>query len=137
MAVKFGRTELEEKLKELFNVDEITPLMNIHINKYVLERRWSYLDIARALAYFVEIQNGELKPQMGLGIVPYVIDESRRYFKQLEEKTKTQRLESEKFKEHKSNSYDIKCNKIPKPEKRNRRPLIDIGSISLEENEDG
>ena len=136
MAVMFGRTELEEKLKELFNIDEITPLMNAHINKYVLERRLSYLDIARALAYFVEIQNGELKPQMGLGIVPYVIDESRRYFRQLEEKTKLQRKESEKFKEHKSTSYDIKCNKIPKPEKRNRRPLIDIGSISLEEIDD-
>ena len=36
MAVKFGRTELEAKLKELFNVDEITPLMNIHINILIL-----------------------------------------------------------------------------------------------------
>lgn len=136
MAVMFGRTELEEKIKEIFEIDEITPLMNTHINKYVLERRWSYLDIARALAYFVEIQGGELKPHMGLGIVPYVIEEARRYFKQLAEKTKLQREESEKFKEHKSNSYDIKCNLLPKPEKRNRRPLIDIGSICLEENED-
>lgn len=136
MANIFGRTELEEKIKEIFEIDGLTPLMNAHINKYVLERRWSYLDIARALAYFVEIQEGELKPQMGLGIVPYVIDESRRYFKQLEEKTKKQRIESEKFKQHKSNSYDIKCKQLPKPEKRNRRPLIDIGSIGLEENED-
>ena len=133
----FGREELEEKIKELYGIDKITSLMNAQITKFVLERRWSFLDIARALAYFVEVQGGQLKKETGLGIVPYVIEDARKYFKQLKAQIEKQQKDSEQFLKTKTSSYDIECKQTLKIEKSRRRPLIDLGNINMEENNNG
>ena len=108
--------------------------MNAQITKFVLERRWSFLDIARALAYFVEVQGGQLKKETGLGIVPYVIEDARKYFKQLKAQIEKQQKDSEQFLKTKTSSYDIECKQTLKIEKSRRRPLIDLGNINMEEN---
>lgn len=131
----FTQADLYDKIKELYGISEVTTLMKAQINKYVLERKWSYLDIARALAYFVIEKKGNLAPNSGIGIVPYVMEDSKRYFKQLEETKAQQRAASEDFQKQKSSSYDIKCLHLRKQEKR-KRPQIDIGAIGGENKDD-
>ena len=135
MVKTFTRENLEDKIKELYGIDEISTMITQQINKYVLERKWSYLEIARALAYFIGVRGGAVKKEMGIGIVPYVMEESKKYFAQQERLQKQQKEESEQFLKTKDNSYDIECKQLPKRKCR-RNTLIDIGTISFEEDMD-
>ena len=87
------RQDLEKKIKEIFEVDSISLLISKQISTYVTERHYTYLDIGRALFYFYEIKNGDKSKCSGIGIVPYVIEESRAYFQELERQIARQKEE--------------------------------------------
>ena len=60
--------------------------INNQLKNYV-QKGMSHEDIYNALYYFYEIKNNSIaKANGGIGIVPYVIDESREFFKNQKEK---------------------------------------------------
>ena len=77
------KIELELYIKTLMHLDKITPLIKSQINKYYTENNYSYKSIMYTLKYFYERQNGDIKKAKGIGIVPFVYDEAKKYYEQL------------------------------------------------------
>lgn len=125
------RAELENKIKEIFGIDTISLLISKQITKYVTEHKYTYLEIGRALFYFFEIQNGDISKCHGIGIVPYIMEDSRRYFRDLERQVARQMEEAQKSKEKEQNV--IICNS---PQKRKpRKRTINIENIKEADDE--
>ncbi len=124
------RAELENKIKEIFGIDTISLLISKQITKYVTERKYTYLEIGRALFYFFEVQGGDITKCQGIGIVPYVMEDARKYFKDLEEKVERQTKEAQELKEKDSNI--IICNTTQK--RKNRKRTINIENIKEAKN---
>ena len=89
------KQELIQFICDMFNVSECTEMILRQIHKYVTERRYDYLEIARALSYYVDVQGESLQIKYGIGIVPFVMDAARKYYKQQEEQ-KVQQLRAAK-----------------------------------------
>lgn len=121
----FTRKDLEEKIKEIYQIDKLTPLIENQITKFVREHKYKYIEIARALYYFYIEQDGDLTKAKGIGIVPYVMEESKEFFLKKEEEMKRQREEI--LEQQNKKQLVIKCNKIEK--NRRKTKMIDIQSI--------
>jgi hypothetical protein len=81
----FNKAQLEELICELFHIEQPTKMMISQITRFVTgqEYGYTYLDIARSLAYFIEEQGNNPDIEKGIGIVPWVIDDARRFYSQL------------------------------------------------------
>ena len=76
------KEQLENYIKELFDIDELTPKIRKQINTYRTERKFSYSGIHKTLKYWFEVRNGSLdKANGGIGIVDYVYDEALLYWR--------------------------------------------------------
>jgi len=75
----FTRLDLESKIKEFFDLETISPIINSQITKLVRERKYGYQDIARAL-YFWRFEKGQTLDSRGIAIVPYIMEESNKFF---------------------------------------------------------
>lgn len=124
------REELEDKIKEIFGIDTISLLIKKQITTYVVEHEYTYLEIARALFYFYVVQEGDLSKARGIGIVPYVMADARKYFKDLERREIQQSLEAKKLQE--SVQPVIVCTTVGK--KRRRQRSINIENIKEVDN---
>jgi hypothetical protein len=119
----FKREDLEKIIKEQLNIPTISPLINRQIGKYVTGLGYSYKEIAQALVFYLEVDNGVFDPKYGIGIVPYVIDRSRAFFEQ----KRREKEEQIKSLINKGNQVDI----ILKPEKLQEKKKI--RKINIEE----
>lgn len=119
------REELEEKIKEIFGIDTISLLIKKQITTYVVEHEYTYLEIARALFYFYVVNEGDLSKARGIGIVPYVMADARKYFKDLVQREQQQAMEIRQMQE--SQQTVIVCNSVDK--KRRKQRSIQIENI--------
>ena len=72
---------LEEYIKNLLELDDITVKIRKQINDYHTKQNYSYSGILRTLQYFYEIKgNSTDKANGGIGIVPYIYQEAYNYF---------------------------------------------------------
>lgn len=75
------KLELENYLLELFKIKYVEPQMKRMIKKYLEQENFTYSGIKKALIYFYEIQGNPVDDKgKSLGIIPYVYEESKRYF---------------------------------------------------------
>lgn len=121
------RLGLIQFICEMYNIEQCPDMILKQIYKYVTERRFSYLDIARALSYYVDVQGNEPQLKYGIGIVPCVMSEARKYFQKEKEKRDAQIAAAKKEKENPTVLSVIKVT-IP-TEKRIRKPQIDIDKL--------
>lgn len=77
------KEELKSFICEMYGIPRCSDLILKQINKYVTERGYEYIDIARALSYFVDVNGGEVKPQFGIKIIEYVMTDAQKYFAEL------------------------------------------------------
>lgn len=126
------RVELENKIKEIFGIDTISLLISKQITKYVTEHKWSYLEIARALYYFYEVRGGDPSKSQGIGIVPYVMEDAKKYFKEMEKRVAQQTKAAQELRENEGR-HTIVCNKVAKSRK--RKNIVDIESIKEADND--
>lgn len=124
------RTELEEKIKDILGIDTISLLISKQITKYVTEHKWTYLEIGRALYYFFDVKEGDPTKSQGIGIVPYVMEDARKYFKEMEKRAAQQAKEAQESREKQQNI--IVCNTLAKSRRKKR--IVDIESIKEEDN---
>lgn len=74
--------ELEGYIKKLFNVDYINPRIRKQINQYYQEMNFSYSGMLKTLIWYFEIQGNSIeKANGGIGIIPYVYQDARNYYK--------------------------------------------------------
>lgn len=75
------KESLEAYIKQLFNINSINTKIKKQIKKYIEEDNFTYSGIRRSLVYFYEIkQNSIEKANGGIGIVPWVYEEAKRYY---------------------------------------------------------
>lgn len=130
------KQELEKIVCEVMEIDTITPQLRKQISKYILEDKMTYLEIARCVVYYKEVENGVCKVIYGLWFVPSVREKAAKYFKKLEEEKAQQQLEAQKLVEYQENNIIFNIQAL-KHKKRKPRQL-DISSINVEgEDNDG
>lgn len=123
----FTRRNLEDKIKEIYGIDEISHLIDTQIMKYVRDG-YTFLDIARALAYYYVVQDGDVSKARGIGIVPYVMSDAKKYFAQEAARVKQQLDQAEEHK-NKAKNVIICKTKIKKPDR--KKPFIDLSGIEV------
>lgn len=121
------KQELCKIICQLLGCEECNAMILRQINKYVNEHGWSYKDIARAFAYYVEVQGNTPDPKYGIGIVRFVMEDAKRYYDTLQKQKEEQIKAAEKAKKITQNKIIV--NVAPGREKTIRRRNIDISKI--------
>ena len=99
--------------------------------KFVAENKFTNKGIYFALKYFYEIKKGTWdKSQGGLGIVPYIYEESKQYWYEQERKRKGFVAMIEEQIKERENRETIK---IARPQKRERKDKFNLDDIGGEE----
>lgn len=75
------KEKLEKYIMNLLQIDYINPRVRKQINQYINEYHYTYSGILKSLIYFYDIKKNSIdKSNGGIGIVPYIYDESYRYY---------------------------------------------------------
>ena len=80
---KRDKETLESYIKQLFNCDTLPEKVIKQLNTYMTDptKNYTYSGIYKTLKYHYEIKHGQIeKANGGIGIVPYVYEEARRYW---------------------------------------------------------
>ena len=82
MKVEKERKALEDFIVQLFGLDHMEGRITLQIQKYMKDHPdYTYSGIQRTLEYFYVIKKNSIdKANGGIGIVPWVYDEAKRYF---------------------------------------------------------
>lgn len=76
------KEQLENYIKKLFNIDELTPKIRKQIETGRKEKNYSYSGIYKTLKYWFEIRGNPIeKANGGVGIIFYVYDEALLYWR--------------------------------------------------------
>ena len=120
-----NKEELCKFICDVLGCEECNTMVLKQINKYVRECGYSYIDIARALSYYADIQGNKLDPKYGIGIVRFVMNDSKKYFEQLRLQKEAQMRKANEIKEKETTT--IKC--TLKKKKTIRKNQIDISKL--------
>lgn len=74
------KKELQKIIIEVLKIPKVTTQINRQINKFVVELGLNYEEIAQALTFYFEIQKNKFDDKYGIGIVPHVVDQAKRYY---------------------------------------------------------
>lgn len=75
------KKNLEEYIMKLLNISYVDPKIRKQIKQYVEEYQYTYSGIHKTLVYFYEVKGNSIdKANGGIGIVPYIYQESFRYY---------------------------------------------------------
>lgn len=78
---EIDKEELEQYIMQLFDITYITPRIQKQLKTFIEEYKYTYSGIKKALIYFFEIKNNSIeKANGGIGIVPYVYNQSYEYY---------------------------------------------------------
>lgn len=77
---KDEKKKLEDYIKQIYNVERISPLIRQQISKYIQEGM-TYSGIMGSLYYFYGIKGNDTSKAKGVGIIPFIYDEASEYFK--------------------------------------------------------
>jgi hypothetical protein len=71
------------------------------ISKFIKQHGYSYKEIGRAVYFYIEVLGNTPRKEMGIGIVPHVMDEAKRHFYKLEIEQKKRTEQGNILKEEK------------------------------------
>lgn len=121
------KQELCKIICQLMGWEECSAMVLRQINKYVNEHGWSYKDIARAFAYYVEVQGNTPDPKYGIGIVRFVMDDARKYYDALQKQKEAQIKAANEQKNKEQNKIVITV--APDRQKTIKKRNIDISKL--------
>ena len=127
------RKDLEQYIIKLFNLEHMDGRITLQIKKYMQDHpEYTYSGIKRTLEYFYEVKKNSIeKANGGIGIVPWVYEEAKRYYY-------NQWLLSQKNADKDISMYVPKIKKIrikpPKREPRKRRIFTFLDKEEVENN---
>ena len=79
------KDKLNEYIKELFKLEYVSPRIQKQIKNYIEEFNFTYSGILKTLIYYFEIKNGDIsKANGGIGIVGYIYEEAKEYYRRIE-----------------------------------------------------
>lgn len=74
------KEELKKEILEILKISKITTQINRQINKFVVELGLNYAEIAQALNFYFGVQKNLFDEKYGIGIVPHVVDQAKKYY---------------------------------------------------------
>lgn len=127
-------TELEKLLLEIFEINELTPIIKRQINRFVLEDGMSWLEIARCVSWQMDNNNGKYNAAYGIAFVPNVRAQAKRYFEELARKKEEQEKEAKNIVDKDNNrKIIIKAKNMSKWNRQKKPKLIDVNQIHWDE----
>jgi hypothetical protein len=139
----FSKTDLDNVIRTYLKLDPSAPLpsnINKQLNRYIVDSGYSTLDIARTIAYYVEVLHRKLDKIYGIFFVQDLIDDARKYFNNLEAKQAEKAEEAKKLiaSENKDNTYVFNVNVKAIAERRITRKFdqIDLSTIDIDGDSD-
>lgn len=125
------KEQLESYIKSLFGISYITPKIQKQIREFHEIHRYGYSAMYKTLRYFFEVRKNDIeKSNGGIGIIPWAIDEARKYYTAIEKAQATN--EGKKIEEF---VLPVKEVKIPPPQKQIMRQTAKLFSF-LDEGSD-
>lgn len=113
------KIELENYIKQLFQIDTITPKIKKQLTIYINNYNYSYSGIKKALIYFYEVKGNSIeKANEGIGIVSYVYKQAFDYYYNLW--LAKQKNENKNLSEYNSKVIEITI-KPPQRKKKSKR----------------
>ena len=93
------KEELENYIKQLFGISSISAKIRKQIETYHKENNFTYSGIHKTLIYFFDIRGNSIeKANGGIGIVPYVYEDARKYWIAIQEaKDKNNSIDTSKY----------------------------------------
>lgn len=125
------KRELLEYICEWFNIPECNQMILNQIYKFTTERRYTYKEIARALSFYIDVQGKQPELKYGIAIVPFVMEDARKFFKQKELEKQRQLEAAKSHQQDVATAITINCN--PKPRKTIKKKQIDISNLEQED----
>lgn len=126
----FSKQELIDLIKEVMGIQTITPMINKQINRFILQDKMTYKEIARCVVWYTEVQGKSFTTMYGLGIIPNIREDVEKYFRQLELDQQQKANEAKKIVENQDNNiiFNIKSLK----QKPRKRKSLNIGEIKVD-----
>lgn len=124
---EFSKKDLREMICQVLKIEKTNTTIEGQIHKYVMELGLSYKEIAQALVFFVEVEQGAVEPKYGIAIVPHVVDRAKSYFANLK-RQKEKQIQSVK---DANNIPDILL-EVKEIKKRRKIAKIDINEIDVD-----
>lgn len=115
------KKELEQLICSTLNIPFVSQTIKRQITKFIVERKLTYDDIARALIFYIEIEKQPYEQRYGISFIEWIADDAKAYYERQERKEKKQ-LESTK------NQTNIIL-KIKEFKKRKPIEKIDLGDL--------
>lgn len=109
------KVELINLICELLEINKLNSMIESQITRFVTKHGYDYKDIGRALYYFVRVQNNKPDVSRGIGIVPFVKEESTAHFEKMK---REQQMQERKAEEVKEESAKVRKVFIANPRKR-------------------
>jgi hypothetical protein len=115
----YTKEDLVALIKEVMDIQSITPMIARQINRFILEDNMTFKEIARCIVWYTD-QGFKLNTIYGLGIIPSIREDAEKYFKQLELDQQKQLAEAQKIVEYQDNNiiFHIKSLKHKKRQPR-------------------
>jgi len=120
------RKELEQLIAELYGVEAINSMIDSQITKFQKLHGYTEKDIARAVAYYVEVLGNVPDRRKGIGIVPFVMEEAQRYYNAQAVERSRLKDEAQKIKQGETKVIKVKPKKY-KPH--SGRYIVDIENL--------
>jgi hypothetical protein len=121
------KKELREIICDVLKIDKLNPTIEGQIHRFIMELGLEYKEIAQALVFYIEVEKGEYDPKYGIGIVPYVVERAKEYFKQKKSEKERQLRSVEEAKQ----TPDIVL-KVGQIKKRRKLGTININEIDVD-----
>lgn len=121
---------LEDIIKDLFNISEVTPTIQKQIQKLVMKDNMSFKEICQCLIYIDEVKMPNKSRAekwntiYGIGNVLNIREESGRYFAKLKQEQDSMKTEAQRIADETENrrEIDISCLKPIKTITRYKNP---------------
>lgn len=121
------KKELTNLICELLEIPQVNRMIETQITRFVTKHGYDYKDIGRALYYFVTVQNNKPDVSRGIGIVPFVKEESTAYFEKLKREQQMQERQGQEAKEEFSKERKVfKINPRKREIKNNKIKIEDL-----------
>lgn len=108
------RLELINVISSVYDIPYPTGFMLRQMKQFREDRNYSYGDQAKAILYSKNILNKVMKSNYGLGLIPYVIEDAKKYY--ADQERRMDDMEGKEF-QHASNvikKLDVKFDKDAK-----------------------
>lgn len=111
-----NKKELDNLICDILDIPKTNQMIESQISKFITQHGYTYKEIGRAVYFYVEVLGNKPKKEMGIGIVPYVMDQAKAFFYRKEQEEKEKQKQGRILKELNKQEKDIiLANPIRKP----------------------